>query len=278
MLASKTFGAVELIITARGAWEVGMFDHILLQAEQEELLITLVEAVRAVPRESRVAFYVSRASGGDHLLHPGVPTSKREIYYGDVEILAGQGLLNLGFGSHDSPHFDVTPLGFRYYEHLKESLGQPVERVEKSAIMYINADQFRSRFATAYEKWAEAEALLWRTDSNDQATTIGHLCRESMQAFATKLLDVFPAEGADVDPAHAISRIRSVLAVRVKSKSSKGYTLAGALVDYWGCLSDLIQRQEHGALKEGDELVWEDARRIVFNTAMAMFETAAVLA
>ncbi len=31
-------------------------------------------------------------------------------------------------------------------------------------------------------------------------------------------------------------------------------------------------RQEHGAQKESETLQWEDARRVVFQTAMVMFE------
>jgi hypothetical protein len=45
-----------------------------------------------------------------------------------------------------------------------------------------------------------------------------------------------------------------------------------ALIAYWGTVSDLIQRQEHGSQKEGKELVWEDGRRVVFQTAMVMLE------
>ena len=41
-----------------------------------------------------------------------------------------------------------------------------------------------------------------------------------------------------------------------------------ALLTYWGTVSDLVQRQEHGAKKEGEPLMWEDARRVVFQTAI----------
>ena len=45
-----------------------------------------------------------------------------------------------------------------------------------------------------------------------------------------------------------------------------------ALIAYWGTLSDLIQRQEHDSQKEGKPLVWEDARAVVFQTLIVMFE------
>jgi hypothetical protein len=41
---------------------------------------------------------------------------------------------------------------------------------------------------------------------------------------------------------------------------------------YWGTVNDLIQRQEHGAQREGGALAWEDGRRVVFQTAIVMFE------
>lgn len=43
-------------------------------------------------------------------------------------------------------------------------------------------------------------------------------------------------------------------------------------MNYWGAVADLTQRQEHGVQKEGEQLVWEDARRVVFQTLLVMFE------
>lgn len=45
-----------------------------------------------------------------------------------------------------------------------------------------------------------------------------------------------------------------------------------ALLAYWGTASDLVQRQEHGNQKVGAALLWEDGRRVVFQTAMVMYE------
>lgn len=96
-----------------------MLDQILLEPDQKELLMTLVEAARNLPREKRRKFLVSQTFGGDSLIHPGVPNDKEVIYYGDIEILAREELLLLGYGSGGSPNFDVTPLGFLFYEYLK---------------------------------------------------------------------------------------------------------------------------------------------------------------
>jgi hypothetical protein len=77
----------------------------------------------------------------------------------------------------------------------------------------------------------------------------------------------------DAKKAHDVARIRSVLD---QHTSRLGTTLApflGALLSYWGAVSDLVQRQEHGAQKEGTPLMWADGRRVVFQTAIVMFET-----
>ena len=47
-----------------------------------------------------------------------------------------------------------------------------------------------------------------------------------------------------------------------------------ALLTYWGTVSDLVQRQEHGAVRDKEPLTWEDTRRVVFQTAIVMFEIA----
>jgi hypothetical protein len=50
-----------------------------------------------------------------------------------------------------------------------------------------------------------------------------------------------------------------------------------ALLAYWGTVNDLVQRQEHGGQKEREPLKWEDGRRVVFQTAVVMFEIARVV-
>ena len=57
------------------------------------------------------------------------------------------------------------------------------------------------------------------------------------------------------------------------TNGSLGYSeMLKALVMYWGTVMDITQRQEHGSQREGGELTWEDARRVVFQTAVVMFE------
>ncbi len=43
-------------------------------------------------------------------------------------------------------------------------------------------------------------------------------------------------------------------------------------MSYWGTVSDLAQRQEHAAEREGEALTADDARRVVWYSALVMYE------
>jgi hypothetical protein len=248
------------------------FDDIILEPEQVDLLRVVVEASRNVARENRRKFHVAQTTGGDFLMHPGLGPNERRTYIGDVEALAAAGFVS-GFG----PNFDVTPQGFRYYEYLHERDKEPVRTTEEIPISYLNASEFQARYPKALGHWRQAERLLWSAESAKQLTAIGHHCREAMQAFATALVDKAHPLGVDQDPAHVIARLRSVIEYRRAALGEATTAFLDALIVYWGTLSDLVQRQEHGAQKEGEQLLWADGRRVVFQTAVAMYEIDATL-
>ncbi len=254
-----------------------MFEHIILEPVQEELLIKIVEAARNVPQNQRGKFLVAQSSEGDHLIHSGIPDDKAKIYFGDAEILAGEGLLQLGYGPRGTPLFDVTPLGFKYYEFLKNRQGEPVERIESTIRNYLNAHDFQKKYSKAFEKWSNAEELLWKTETQQQSTTIGHLCREAVQEFTDMLIDQFQPPNAPTDKTKTVNRLKAVLHLKSDLLGSTEKPFLAALLEYWKSILDLIQRQEHGAQKEGQELIWEDARRVVFQTMVVMFEIDMVL-
>jgi hypothetical protein len=249
-----------------------MFDHLILEPEQKDLFILIVEASRSLKRNERTKFLVAQSLDGDILLHPGVPENKSKIYYGDIEVLAEAGLINLGFGSKGSPIFDVKPIGLKYYQSLKKSIGTPIERVENSIMSYLKAEPFISKYKLAFEKWLMAEDLLWSAESQKQFTTIGHLCRESMQEFADVLIADLNLNSNYTDKAKIIARLKGVFNLKKVVLPSTVHPLLESLIVYWGSVSDIVQRQEHGATKEGEDLLWEDARRVVFNTLIVMFE------
>ena len=133
-------------------------------------------------------------------------------------------------------------------------------------------ESFQRKHYSAYEKWSHAESLLWSSDSEKQLTTMGHLCREALQELITNLVSEYSPPQVDGDKAHTVTRLRSVLATRKEKLGERESALLDALLVYCGTVIDLIQRQEHGAQKEGDSLVWTDGRRVVFQTAVVMIE------
>ncbi|MFA5629719.1 MAG: hypothetical protein WC958_05700 [Dehalococcoidales bacterium] len=253
-----------------------IFDNIMLEREQEELLSMVVEASRNIPREQRQKFSVIRINGGlDFLRHPCIRKEDNEIYFGDVEELARQGLVALDSTPRHTPIFDVTSLGFRYYEFLKTKRGEPVQHIETNIRKYLNSIAFRRKYPEALEKWELAEKLLWKSDTQKQITAIGHHCRETLQEFANYLVEYHKPLEVDHDKTRTIARLKAVL--NSKKFSEAKHEVLNALIAYWGTTSDLIQRQVHGGNREGEPLAWEDARCVVFQTMVLMFEVDRVL-
>lgn len=124
----------------------------------------------------------------------------------------------------------------------------------------------------SFAKWASAEALLWSSDTEESMTTIGHLTREAMQLFATSLAAIARPTNLPADPAKTVARVRASLDAVSAALGASEQPFLDALLVYWGTVSDLVQRQEHGAQREGRPLQWRDARRVVLQGATVMFE------
>jgi hypothetical protein len=245
-----------------------MLEH-LLQSEQESLLGTMVEAARNVPSDKREKFLVAAPVGSTQhfLFHPGLRDSAG-VYGGDIEVLIDEGLLRR---SSDGM-IDVAPAGYAYYEEMKRRSGEPTREIESTVMDYLNAEPFRERYPEAHQKWSQASERPWSSDSERELTVVGHLCREAMQAFATALVERYVPPHVDPDRQHVVARIRAVLTLHRGRLGTTELPFLDALLAYWGTVSDLVQRQEHGAQREGESLVWEDGRRVVFQTANVMFE------
>ncbi len=250
----------------------GIEESILLEPVQQTLLIEIVEASRNTPLDMREKFFIATSFGGDTLIHPSVPEEKSKVYLGDIEALANEGLISMGYGSHGTPNFDVAPKGFRYYEYLKGQLGEAVDRVVKTARSYLDTNNFIRNYPTAYEKWCAAEKLLWETDSIQQLTLIGHLCRESVQEFADQLILIHEVPNPPEEKTKTVARLKAVIDIKSVNISKTKKAFLDALLAYWGTVIDLIQRQEHDSLKEQEPLIWEDARMVVFQSLVVMFE------
>jgi hypothetical protein len=242
-----------------------------LLPQQRELLAILVEASRSVGRNERQAFLFIAYMNGTQISHPGLSAIGKadyRPYLHDARELARYGLVTIEEPNKGVLTADVTAEGYEYYDQMKR--GDPVARIEKEIRAYMDADAFAQRHPASIAKWRQAESAVWSSDSARDLTTIGHLCREAMQAFATESLGIVDADGTEQDVQKTVSRMRTAIGARVASERVRG--LSEALLSYWGAVVDLVQRQEHGAAKEGDELMWEDGRRVVFQTFVAMYE------
>lgn len=246
----------------------------LLEPEQEQLLIELVEAERSLPREKRQAFYVAAEAGktGLTIIHPAIPKDDPCVFEGDLETLQQKGLISGKYGRYGLESFYITPEGFQMYRQIKKRISDPLARIQTAVHVYLSAQSFSNRYPTAYNKWSKAENLLWANESQANFSTIGHLVREAMQEFAEALVSRFNIPNAPVDKTKTVARIRAVLEDRKNDLGKTTRPFLNALLAYWGTVSDLVQRQEHGGQKEGSPLTWHDARRVVFQSAIVMFE------
>jgi hypothetical protein len=169
-------------------------------------------------------------------------------------------------------NFFIPPHGLQYYEDLKRRSGEPASQIEDEVHKYLDAERFRSAYPVAYSRWKAAADLLWAADSERELSTIGHKCREAIQEFATALVEKYQPPDVNLDKAMTRERLSAVIDTRRAGLGMARSGLLDALFGYWRAAGNLVQRQEHAGQREGEPLVWEDGRRVVFQTAILMFE------
>ena len=246
-----------------------------LEPEQEQLLVEIVEATNNAPR-SKQHWHL----GGEYIGPNGFqgPWGVREVLPDDIHTLDRLGFLkathlNYVYGND----YVVTLAGRRYYAALKERATEPVERQEQQVRQFLASDLLRELAPAAYEKWSEAEKLLWAADSEKELTTIGHKVREAMQAFATALVERHRPQEVNPDPTKTLDRVSAVLMLYRPSLGERRTALFDALFGLWRAAVELVQRQEHGGQKENEPLEWQDGRRVVLQAAVVMYEIATAL-
>jgi len=253
------------------------FSNIILEKEQKDLFIQIVETIKAIPREKRTKMHLISGMSKKKLMIATTDHKRHDIENivdGDLDILTKNNLLDISYTPKGDSKYVVTPVGFKYYDWLMKEMGKPIERIEKKTIRYFELDDFRVNYEKAYDKLKKAEEMLWSSDSEENFTTIGHLCREAMQEFADQLYYQKFGEQSPEKKSKTLNRIRAVIE---EEKSNVGSTiedfLLKGLYPYWKNINLIVQRQEHGAQKEkGEEINWEDSRRVVFQTTNVMFE------
>jgi hypothetical protein len=244
-----------------------------LEDEQKKLLAKFVEAHRSAPPEYRGDFFASETMGDPQasFIHSRVQRLGFKGSRADAEVLASVGLLRMSWGSRGTRKFYVLPEGIAAYEQMIADVS-PVESVERDIVAYLSDADFKKNHAAAYSKWDQAALLLRSADSGAHLTTIGHLCREAQQAFAESLSAQHRVDVSTIEPAKTVARLKAVLRAGSATPGATEAAFLEALVAYWGTLADLVQRQEHGAQREGGPLGWEDGRRVVFQTCVVMYE------
>lgn len=243
-----------------------------LLPQQMRLLSTFVRASLRLSDQRRQPILARSAFNGSQnyaLSHPAIPVGHPGAYPADVEVLADQGLIQLRrFARHVA--IDVSPAGFELVAQQRQTDVDEILAVECEFRTLLDPSILVPDFDDALARWRKAESLLWTSIIDADLTAIGHHCREALQAFAAALEERVGLPGGTSDPSKTIVRIRSVLDLRLHSNSIRVFS--EALLGYWGAVSDLAQRQEHGAGKEGQTLGWDDARRLVFQTLVVMYE------
>jgi hypothetical protein len=164
-----------------------MPEEVRLESHQKELLAVLVEADWSQPRDQRPEFFYRIGFMHDaELVHPGLPDGKRRASPADIDDLAAEGLVRM---TRPRLSFVITPKGFDFFRRWRSRTGDPVERVEAPVRSYVTSGEFRRRHGAAYDAWTAAEGRLGGAPTVHDLTTIGHLCREALQAFAASLVE-----------------------------------------------------------------------------------------
>jgi Phage integrase family len=140
-------------------------------------------------------------------------------------------------------------------------------RMESHIGRYLDEDFFRAAHPDAYVRWRVALDL-YAAHPARHATAIGQACRDALAQYADSALAgrriKSPVRSGTVD------KLRALIKAAVPTGRISDH--AEALIAYWGAVSDLAQRQAHGAMREKETLRAEDARRLIFHTMLVMFE------
>ncbi len=255
----------------------GRYDRHPMLDEQKELLATLVEAARAVPRHQQqfllTSFETDQEIASRDFIQGAGLSGQIQVLGNDVWELDQEGFLNAQWNVNGSARFTLNEAAFRYYEEfLRNRSEEPGAAIEEEVKRHLETSAFRERFGAAYDRLSAAEQLLWQTNPQDDLTTIGHKLHEAIQQFATSMVELHGPPEVDPDPAKTKSRLRAVIDMHRDRLGERKANVLSALVEYQSAVTDLVQRQEHGDQKADDPLTWEDARAAVFHTALVMFE------
>jgi hypothetical protein len=214
-----------------------MTDDLELEAEQQQVLRAVVEARRSVSREDRQRFSYMHVSTYNRkaygiLAHPGLPGGRIKVNPLDMDALFDSGAFRVAEKMGDTTYLDVTKDGLEYYESLMVGEGSPVQRVEGRMWKSLLSGDFQTRHRGAYDKWANAEQLLWGDDSPEQLSRIGLLCRESVILFVDALVEKYQPSGVNPDKSRTKDRLNAVIGTAKPDMGKKEGEWLKSLLDY----------------------------------------------
>jgi hypothetical protein len=245
----------------------------MLEPAQEDLLLDMVDAARAVPRAEQ-QWHLQSQGAGAHMLSG--PWGSRPVLLSDVSALREHGLLEMVSANYvHGSDYVIKGSGFFTAEAIRHERSSGFAGQEADARRLLESEGFRRNYAEAFERWSEADQAL-RLPEPD-LTTVGHKGREAMQEFARALVERYGPVDADPNPAHVNRRLGAVIAHYLPQLGEARARLLKALGAYSEATIEIIQRQEHGGQKEGHPLMWADGRRVVFHVAAVMYEFAATI-
>ena len=258
--------ALAFVVSPRGFEYMDARQGPKLRPSQVELLDQLCRAAEA----STGDFMLIRAMQGTFVMHPGLP-APITIAASDFDELADADLLrHQSLGGKNRP-FAITTKGWEHWEGLRADK-DAVAKIEVSVRRLLESAPTDSPYAEAFKKWAAAEAMLWTArEEPAHLTALGVVCRDAVQRFA----DLFAREQGYVseEPAsRTINRVVGGITALRGRLSDRHVDLLDALETYWRAVDGLVQRQVHAAEKGGEPIDWDDARVVVTQTALIMFE------
>jgi Transcriptional regulator PadR-like family len=235
----------------------------------ESLELSILAAIRRLTRNGE---FTGGLAVGKDLGAVGIGVEDKRLY-GLLMNLKDDGYIKATLVmSTSSNAFKMLQLTSRGREAARTEV-DPFDQVITEARSALGSDGFARAFPGAFQPWADAENLLWGSDASTQLTTIGHKVREASQAFATAMIDRYGSEGGH---GHGVSqvekRLGSVIAKHRMTLGDDRRKVLEGLGALWSASNKLVQRQEHGAQKEGEDVTWDDARRIVYLTVFLMIE------
>lgn len=247
-----------------------------LNSDQKELLIDMVDAQLSLPKKEQCPFVVIQAFREGHtLVHPSFE-SGYSLHKADLDSLQEATLLRFTYATRGNLQVDITNKGYAYYKKISTA-HSPLVAIEAETRRFLESKRFRDRYPAAYQRIKQAEAKLWDSALQDKVTEVGHNCREALQEFAATLLQLYGPPDCQISKT---STKNALSAVVDHNKERLGKTVSGflpALVSYWFNLIDLVERQEHAGLKDGEPLGKLDARRVVYQTMNIMYELESTL-